>query len=493
MRHTPLLHWASHGTGWARRARIGGVAAGLLAATSLAGCGRHEPTRSAPPAPPADFLLAAGDSTFWVTSGPTGVRVRGSPLILARYGDRFYEVYVADEDHSFYDAVFTTQRIYRRDLLSGDSTVVFVDTAVAAAARGYGAAHPSQTPLAADEDAADDPSTSVSGEVDIVDVDGPFLSYEYRASVDTKAGGPADAGDMAGRQTLRRGVVDLRSGIHATLRGIFGLRLGDTAAVRGRRAFVAALDSVRAARANGDERAQLAFSALRDFVFDPSSFTATNVDRDPGVQFFAAAHGARRGGLTLPLPPVRIPEAASQSWWVAEQLALPAGGPDSASDVWARPGLDVVARYDTAGNPELGQGVLLILRQGRDGASGGRRGAGPPAGPRRDSGAREWRVGRFPAPTRRLYWLDRPSIDSTARRALVRAFDESALYGDDARSARAPRPVGRRRIPRVAFAALPHFRRGVAPHQAHGAHGGHGGDGVQHPRGHGGFRPRRPR
>ena len=65
-------------------------------------------------APVSDFLLSAGDSTFWITTGPQGVRVRGSPLVLAHYNGRFYEVYVADEDHSFYDAVFTTQRIPSR-------------------------------------------------------------------------------------------------------------------------------------------------------------------------------------------------------------------------------------------------------------------------------------------------------------------------------------------------------------------------------------------
>ena len=109
------------------------VAAGV-AVCAVVACTRRQEPRAAPPPPRADFLIAAGDSTFWVTTGPKGVRVRGSPLVLARYDGKFYEVYVADEDHSYYDAVFTSQRIYRRDLMTGDSVAVFLDSSVVAPA-----------------------------------------------------------------------------------------------------------------------------------------------------------------------------------------------------------------------------------------------------------------------------------------------------------------------------------------------------------------------
>ena len=115
----------------------------LVAAVAFGACSPAAPRRAEPAAPPpaAEFLLAAGDSTYWVTSGAAGARVRGAPLTLARYGGRFYEVYVGDDDRSFYDAVFVGQRIFRRDLLAGDSLQVYVDSGVAAAARRYGAAH----------------------------------------------------------------------------------------------------------------------------------------------------------------------------------------------------------------------------------------------------------------------------------------------------------------------------------------------------------------
>jgi hypothetical protein len=53
----------------------------------------------------------------------------------------------------------------------------------------------------------------------------------------------------------------------------------------------------------------------------------------------------------------------------------------------------------------------------------------------RDSTSREWAVGRVPAPATRIYWLDHPAVDSLTRRALSRAFDESALYDEAVRSA----------------------------------------------------------
>ncbi len=446
------------------------VLAGGAVVVVVAACERRPEIH--PPTPPrADFLLAAGDSTFWVTTGPKGVRVRGSPLVLARYDGKFYEVYVTDEDHSFYDAVFTSQRIYRRDLLTGDSMAVFLDSGVVAASQRYAVVHPDEQPLQSDEDASDDPSSSVTGEVDIVDVHGPYLSYEYRGTETAKgaasadglgaeggrAGGGGGGGGGGGRQILRRGVIDLRSGVRITPRALFGQVGGDSAVARGHRAFAATLGAIRAARASGNERARLAAEAARSFVFDPNSFALIDTDRDPGAQFFAPARGARAGGLTLPLTPVSVPEAADLDWWTAERVSLPIGGPDSASDVWTRPGLEIVARYDTTGGPQEGQGVVVAIRQVRDArAAAGKPAAGAGgAGGRREIAGREWRVGRFPSPTRRLYWLDRPQLDSAGRRALVRAFNESALYGDDARSARHEHAPATRQ-PRASWVAYRH-------------------------------------
>src|SRR5687768_13946889 len=75
------------------------------AALAVAACG------GAPPA--AEFVVAAGDSTYWVRTGPgvgrEGVELRRAPLFLARADGRFYELFVTEEDYSFPDAAFVSQ------------------------------------------------------------------------------------------------------------------------------------------------------------------------------------------------------------------------------------------------------------------------------------------------------------------------------------------------------------------------------------------------
>jgi hypothetical protein len=396
------------------RSAIAGAAFSVVWLAGAAVCGRagHAAGRdrtaamasvAGGPAPATDFLVAAGDSTFWVTTGARGVRLRGSPLILARFGGRFYELYVTDDDRSYYDAVFTGQRVYRRDLERGDSVAVVEDTAVAGAARMYAATHPHDTPLDSDEDVADSPSMSVTSDVDILNAYGAYLSFEYHGA---RAGRAApESGGGSGEQ-VRRGVVDLRSGRGATVAEIFGARGGDSVLALGRRAYAAALDSVHVREAQSDDRARLAGKSLVDFAFDPTSFFLTDVDREPAVAFFVPGRGAQ-GGRSLGLPAMRAP---APDWWVEERALLPAAGrgADSAADVWPHPPNVLVAHYDSAGMARL---VLV------------------------DATRREWPIGRLPTPVRRVYWLDGPTFDPAMRRALVRAFDESALYSDDARAA----------------------------------------------------------
>ena len=61
----------------------------------------------------------------------------------------------------------------------------------------------------------------------------------------------------------------------------------------------------------------------------------------------------------------------------------------------------------------------------------------------RDSAGRSWPAGNVPWPSRWLVRLDTPPIDSATRRALARAFDESALYSEDARTVSLPRQRSR--------------------------------------------------
>jgi hypothetical protein len=389
----------------------GGSAAG--GRTDAGRGARSRPVVPGSPLPIADVLIAAGDSTFWITTGRDGIHVRGAPLTLSRYGGRFYEVYVADDDRSYYDAVFVGQRIYRRDLLSGDSAAVFEDTTVGRAADSYAVRHPNDQPLGTDEDGAEEPSSTVTGEVDIVDVHGPFLSYEYRGS---------RAGTGGSAEIVRHGVVDLRSRRGVPVAAVVGATDADRVIGTARRAFAAVEDSVWAADSAGvDEAVHRAALALRAgvFAFDPQSFTLVDSNRVLGVAFAVPGRGSRGSGKSLTLPAVPVRTSAG-GWWDEVRLTLPevprAG---DAGDLWRHGRTELLARYDSIGDRA---GVRVVLR---------------------DSTHREWAIGRLPAPTHRVYWL---ATDSAEHAALRKAFDESALYADDARGVRLERrapPAGR--------------------------------------------------
>ena len=105
-------------------------------------------------APRVEFIVAAGDSTYWIKTSGSAVTLRGSPMVLARLDGRFRELYVVDEDRSFENALFVGQRLYQRDLLTGDSTEVFRDTLITSLAERYERRHPEARRLAPDEDTA---------------------------------------------------------------------------------------------------------------------------------------------------------------------------------------------------------------------------------------------------------------------------------------------------------------------------------------------------
>jgi hypothetical protein len=140
------------------------------------------------------------------------------------------------------------------------------------------------------------------------------------------------------------------------------------------------------------------------------SFTLGDHDRALAVTFIVPGHGATGSGRYLSLGSI---QAAGQlpAWWREVRPTLP--NADSTAVVWRHGKIDVIARYDTSEDD-----VQLALR---------------------DSTRHEWPVARVPSPAHRVFWLDTSAdavSDADTRRALVRAFDESALYSDDARSVR---------------------------------------------------------
>lgn len=377
----------------------------LLAGVLLLGVGCRNQPRATSRAPSTDFLVTAGDSAFWVSTVDGRLRIRRAALTLAYVEGRFYELYVADDDRSYYDALLIGQRIYRRDLVSGDSVQVFEDKRVTNIARQYAAEHPDERRLGDDEDGSDDPHTVATSDIELLDVLGPMLSYEHHTDI--------DIANLEDTHNVRYGVVDLRNGSPATLRAIFGDSAARRIVADARAAYRVVIDSVRRVRSARGRRAARVIDA---FHFDSTSFALVDIDGSPRVGFYVPGEGVSGAGLALPLPHVRTPEPA---WWSTIASTVPTLGADSASEVWRGPRYDVIAHYDTSG-----EYATLVVR---------------------DSAKKEWPAGRLPTPTRRVYRLDLTNVDTTVRRGLARAFDESTLYSGSARTVLGP-TRGRPRI-----------------------------------------------
>ena len=157
-----------------------------------------------PPPPAAEFLVSAGDQTYWVRSDNSGLRVRGSPLILARTSGRYYELFVGEIDRSFPKALFSGERVFRRDVATDDSTMIFEDTAIVHLAEQYHKQHPLAPALGPDDDPEDNVDITAVGETDILNVLGPYVALEHRLSINR-----ADDHDL---DDTTRTVIDLRTG-----------------------------------------------------------------------------------------------------------------------------------------------------------------------------------------------------------------------------------------------------------------------------------------
>ena len=367
-----------------------GVATALLAA-----CGTRERQPSPEPPPAAEFLVATQDSTFWVHTDPRGIRVRGAPLTLARFDDRYYEIYLADDDHSFEDALLVGLKLYRRDLLDGDSAVVFEDTIVPRMAREYARAHPGVHQLAPDEDGSDDPPMQALADLEIVGLHGPYLSCEYHVDVTNRGGDPWHA--------TRRGVIDLRSGRSLRVADLVPAR--DAAAIvdSGKRELASALDSARTAGRNDPE----ARRAISTFRFDDRSFVLTVPDSQPAIEFDVPQRGVDAPDDVFTLDPVKL---TPPSWWPQIAGDYPKAGDDL--DRWQRfsvSGYDLIARYDSSA-----ENARLSL----------------------SDHSHEWPVRVVAAPILHVFWLDKPGIDAAERQALSRVFDEASLYDETTRTVR---------------------------------------------------------
>jgi len=369
------------------------------------------------PPPRAEFLLSSADSAFWVSTTNGRVSVRGVPLIVARYAGQWYELFAADDDYSFEDALLLGERVYRRALARGDSAAVLADTIVPRLAGLYAKAHPNERPLDPDDEVRPDPSTSATAELDILDVLGPYLSYEYHVDVDFPGTQPW--------HTTRRGVIDLRSGTGERLRDLFGDSAATRVAREGRTAFGLVRDSLVRAEGRLNDTRRRAAAAIASAEFDDRSFSLSDIDGSPTVIFTIPGRGEGRAGDGVELDPITGP---TSPWWAEIRDGRPSTDADG-TDRWTHPGYTVIARYDSAG--EIATVSLA------------------------DSTHREWPLTSIMAPLHRIDWLDRPPISAAERRELTDAFNAAALYDEGARVASA-RP--RRNLAVVPHSGAPRLR-----------------------------------
>jgi hypothetical protein len=352
-------------------------------------------------APHADLIVATADSSYWVTTGPQALRVRGVPMLLARVDGRFREIYVADDDRSYFDAVLVGLRLWSRDLVRGDSVELFADTVVPRFARSYAKAHPDDAPLAPNEETADRPRTKVTADLEVLAVHGPYVSYEYRTDMDVIGGRTA-----TDRHTARRGVLDVRTGKPVTVAELFGREAAARVEVAANAEWRLARDSLLSLRDGRSRRAQ---RAVESFAFDPFSFTLESRDGRPRVLY--AVPGEVSGGSLNALE-LESRDVPAMPWWDDLRQELPAG-PDSLLS-WKHGGLELRAALQGDGGT-----ARLTLH---------------------DSTRRDWRVGAVTAPVWRVLWLDR-GVTAADRKALKRAFNDASMYSDDSRIAMAPRRV----------------------------------------------------
>ncbi|HUQ18947.1 MAG TPA: hypothetical protein VM099_04975 [Gemmatimonadaceae bacterium] len=169
-----------------------------LIALSIVGCKLPEPQ---PPA--AEFLVADGSSTYWVTSSKGGIHARVSPLILARANGHYYEVFVGESTRSYDDAIFSAEPIFRRDLVTGDTTLLWQDPKITAWESVYLSRNPSARLLDPDEGDEDAVSLSATAESDILGVVGPYVLYTHRSMIQNA--------DIE-RADTARGIIDVGHG-----------------------------------------------------------------------------------------------------------------------------------------------------------------------------------------------------------------------------------------------------------------------------------------
>jgi len=364
----------------------------VTCAALLAACAPAPRERAGPQ---AEFLLVSDDSTAWVRSSADTIIVQRAPMLLATLGGRLIEIYVADEPVNFSDITFLVSRVYRRDLVTGDSTLVYADSTVLRAVLDYVRSHPGAERLEADEPAAD-AWRAVEASITPAEVIGSTLGLEVH--VDRTVG-------ELGTHDTYRATVDLPTGRRLALGDLIAPAAAQAAVVAARQSLASAIEL--AGRRAGP-LGMVASRAMSVLSFDSLSFTLARSGDSLAARFLVhdeqvidEARDTHRYSLEpLPLP--------SPVWWDAARRMLPRQLPDSSTRVEVGPvSLDV--RYDS-------MEVAFVAA-------------------RTSSGSRP--VTRMRGPVRRVIAISDSLVSPAGkwRGALERAFSESGYYSDQVRAA----------------------------------------------------------
>ncbi len=375
----------------------------LLAVLLGAACVDRAPVASVPPE--AEFLVAAGDSTYWIRSSSDGLRVRSAPILLTRFETQFHELSIVEEIIDFFDAEFVRERLFGYPVTSADSTLLYADDAVEQAMARWMSANPDETPIDASDEDAPEPESSAADFIEVIDVHGRWVSWAHAIDIDV-------VGADRHLHERRRGVVDIVTGARATLDSLMSPDDARRVEASGRAALDTMLSVVRTAT---DERATEARSTLHTFAFDPASFSITDIAGAPAVVFHVAGVNAEGEALELLVPPIAFPQ--SPAWWNDVRRTLPVWSSDSLTVRWTH------GAYAVAGTVDSSR-TLLALSLMADTAN-----------------ARPWPIAVVPMPAYQFIALTADTFTGDLRAALIRTF-EDASAGDPyaTRAQRRPAP-----------------------------------------------------
>lgn len=368
--------------------RAGCAIVGLL----LTAC---SPTPRTGARPEAEFLLVSDDSTAWVRTSADTVIVQRAPLLVATLAGRLIEVYVAEEPVNFEDATFLVSRVFRRDLVTGDSTLVFADSSVIRQLMTYVRAHPEAERLDEDEPPQEGARSSESSITPLAVIGSTFGMDVHLDRM---------VGELGTHDTYRA-TVDLLTARRLSLAQVISApqAAGTLAMVHQNFAAAVALAGRRAGPVG-----KAASRALSQLIVDSLSFSLTRAGDSLAVAFLVHDEQVideARDTHRFTLEPIAI---ATPSWWSLARRALPRQMPDSSS------------RF------EVGTLALDVQYDSAEVAS---------VSVRTPSGARA--VTRMRGPLRRVIALGDSLVQpqGTWRRALERAFTESGYYSETVRAA----------------------------------------------------------